>query len=47
MEIQVGDKSYILEEGDTIYYIAAVPHKITNIGSKDLIIISVISPASF
>lgn len=47
MKIQVGDKSYTLEEGDTIYYIAAIPHKITNIGTEDLVVISVISPASF
>ena len=47
MKIQIGDKFLTLEDGDSIYYIATIPHKITNIGNTDLIIISVISPASF
>lgn len=47
MKIQVGDKSFVLEEGDSIYYFASIPHKITSIGDKDLIIISAITPTSF
>jgi mannose-6-phosphate isomerase-like protein (cupin superfamily) len=47
MKIQVGDECFTLEEGDSIYYIASIPHKITSIGDKDLIIISVITPFSF
>ena len=47
MEIKIGDEFFILEEGDSIYYIASIPHKITSIGDKDLIIISAITPASF
>ena len=47
MEIQIGDEFFILEEGDTIYYIANIPHKITNIGEKDLIVISSITPSNF
>ena len=47
MKIQVGDEFFNLEEGDSIYYIAGIPHKITSIGDKDLIIISVITPFSF
>jgi quercetin dioxygenase-like cupin family protein len=47
MKIQVGDKFFVLEEGDSIYYFASIPHKITSIGDKDLIIISAITPTSF
>jgi len=47
MKIQIGDKFFTLEEGDTIYYFATIPHKITSIGDKDLIIISAITPTSF
>ena len=47
MKIQVGDEFFTLEEGDSIYYIASIPHKITNIGDKDLVIISAITPTNF
>ena len=47
MKIQIGDEFFILEEGDTIYYIANIPHKITNIGEEDLIVISAITPTNF
>jgi len=47
MKIQVGDEFFILEEGDCIYYIASIPHKITSIGDKDLIVISAITPTNF
>jgi transcriptional regulator with XRE-family HTH domain len=47
MEIKIGDEFYTLEEGDSIYYLASIPHKITSIGYKDLIIISAITPNNF
>jgi transcriptional regulator with XRE-family HTH domain len=47
MKIQIGDNEYELESGDTIYYIASIPHKITSIGDNDLIIISAMTPANF
>ncbi|HBY56341.1 MAG TPA: MerR family transcriptional regulator [Candidatus Atribacteria bacterium] len=47
MEIKIGDELFILEEGDSIYYLASIPHKITNIGDKDLIIISASTPTNF
>jgi quercetin dioxygenase-like cupin family protein len=47
MKIQVGDEFFTLEDGDSIYYIASIPHKITSIGDKDLIIISAITPTNF
>ena len=47
MEIKIGDEFFILEEGDSIYYIASIPHKITSIGNEDLIIISATTPTNF
>ncbi len=47
MEIQVGDKFYHLEEGDSIYYYASIPHKITNIGEEELVFVSSITPPHF
>jgi len=47
MEIQVGDAFYTLEEGDSIYYKASIPHKITSIGNNDLVFISSITPPRF
>lgn len=47
MKIQIGENEYELHAGDTIYYIASIPHKITSIGDNDLIIISAMTPANF
>jgi transcriptional regulator with XRE-family HTH domain len=47
MEIQVGDKFHTLKEGDSIYYIASIPHRIINIGEEELIFVSAITPPNF
>ena len=47
MEIKIGDEIFLLEEGDSIYYLASIPHKITSTGKKALIIISAINPNNF
>jgi transcriptional regulator with XRE-family HTH domain len=47
MKIQIGDEFFTLEEGDSIYYIASISHKITSIGEKDLIIISAFTSTNF
>lgn len=47
MEITVGDEVYRLEEGDSIYYYAAIPHKIVNVGDEELVFISAITPPRF
>ncbi len=47
MEIQVGDQYHRLGPGDSVYYIANIPHKITNIGEKELVFISAITPPNF
>ena len=47
MKIQIGDEFFTLEEGDSIYYFANIPHKITRIGEKALIIISAFTSTNF
>jgi quercetin dioxygenase-like cupin family protein len=47
MGIQIGDDSYELDEGDSIYYFATVPHRIVNIGDEDLEFVSTITPPRF
>ena len=47
MEIQVGEQFYTLERGDSIYYQASIPHRITNIGEGELVFISAITPPNF
>ncbi len=47
MKIKIGDEFFILKEGDSIYYLASIPHKITSIGDKDLIIISAVAHNNF
>ncbi|HIP92489.1 MAG TPA: cupin domain-containing protein [Thermotoga sp.] len=47
MEITVGDKIFILEEGDSITYPCTLPHKWRNIGDKEAIGIWVVSPPTF
>jgi len=47
MELQLGTETYILQEGDSIRFECAVPHRVTNIGQKPLRAIWVITPPSF
>ncbi|KKM11041.1 MerR family transcriptional regulator [Clostridiales bacterium PH28_bin88] len=47
MEIQLGEDTYILENGDSIYYFGAVPHKLKSVGEKQLVFISCITPPMF
>jgi len=47
MEIAIGSEVYKLEKGDSIYYNANLPHKITSIGKEDLVFISAITPPNF
>lgn len=37
LEVTIGEETYILEEGDTVYINANVPHKLTNIGIEECI----------
>lgn len=47
MDIDIGGEVYHLEEGDSIYYYAAVPHKLWNPGDKELVFLSAITPPLF
>lgn len=47
MEITIGDDTTVLEQGDSIYYFASVPHRIVNTGEGDLEFISTITPPRF
>ena len=47
MEMIVGEETFILEEGDSIYYFAAIPHKSISVGDDELIYISAITPPRF
>jgi len=47
VEIWVGEESFILGPGDTIYQSSTIPHRSRNIGDTDVIIIVAITPPSF
>jgi quercetin dioxygenase-like cupin family protein len=47
MKIQVGQDFYYLDEGDSIYYLSSIPHKIWNIGNEELVFVSAITPPAF
>jgi transcriptional regulator with XRE-family HTH domain len=45
--IELGDDTYHLIEGDSIYITENTPHRFTNTGSTPLVILSAISPPGF
>lgn len=47
MKIQIGQEYYLLEAGDSIYYLSSTPHKIWNVGDEELVFISAITPPVF
>lgn len=47
LEILAGDKTYILEEGDSIYLKENIPHNIYNPGPKKAVTISAMTPSIF
>lgn len=42
VQVQVGDQTYELEEGDSIYIPAGLPHNMTNIGSDTAVTINTV-----
>jgi transcriptional regulator with XRE-family HTH domain len=44
---KIGEDSYILEEGDSIYFDSTIPHYYKNIGDTDCISVWVVNPPSF
>ncbi|MEW6661592.1 MAG: helix-turn-helix domain-containing protein [Bacillota bacterium] len=47
MEVQLGEETHVLDEGDTIYYFGAVPHKLKSVGDQELVFLSTITPPLF
>jgi len=47
MEINIGGEVYRLEDGDSIYYYASIPHKLWSASAEDLVFISAITPPIF
>lgn len=47
MEIKVGEDTYHLEEGDSIYYFASIPHSLKNSGDSELVFLTAITPPRF
>lgn len=47
MEITIGEETYVLDESDSIYYFAAIPHKIVSVGDEELVFLSAITPPQF
>ena len=46
-KIVIGDQSYILKEGDNIYFNCSIPHNIFCNNNLKVKILSIISPPSF
>lgn len=47
LQVQLGDRIFILEEGDSISYSSSIPHKLSNIGPTPAKAIWVNTPAHF
>ncbi|HWQ75811.1 MAG TPA: XRE family transcriptional regulator [Syntrophomonas sp.] len=47
VQFTVGGETFSLEDGDSIYYNARIPHKFVNTGETEVTIISAISPPGF
>lgn len=45
--IKVAEEEHLLEEGDSIYFHAAIPHHIRNAGAGELEILAAITPPAF
>jgi len=44
LEFTIGNQTYILEEGDSIYFDASIPHKWKNVGTKDVHVVWAVTP---
>lgn len=47
LKITVGKQTAILGPGDAYYFDSLLPHVLTNVGKKELLFVSVISPPTF
>lgn len=47
LKVKWGDKEFILEEGDSIYFDSTVPHRYQNIGDTKAVSVWAMTPPSF
>lgn len=47
VRVYVGEETFDLNEGDTVYFDATLPHRIVNLGAEKAEILSAITPPSF
>lgn len=47
MQVQLGDETYVLEEGDSIYFKSTIPHRFKNVGDKPVMAVWVDFPPMF
>ncbi|WP_206811845.1 cupin domain-containing protein [Paradesulfitobacterium ferrireducens] len=47
LEITIANVTYLLDEGDSIYLQGEVPHRMVNVGDKELVLLSCITPPRF
>lgn len=45
--IKVAEEEYILDPGDSVYYYASLPHRISNCGDEELEFLAAITPPMF
>jgi len=43
----IGDKEYVMNEGDSISFDSSIPHKLANLGSQKAVLVTAITPPSF
>ncbi len=46
LEFSIGNQTCILEEGDSIYFDASIPHRWRNVGAKDVHVVWAVTPPS-
>lgn len=47
LEIRLGEKTYFVEEGDSIYFQSSIPHRFSNPMDSSLVVVVAASPPSF
>ncbi len=47
LEVQVGDETVLLQVGDSISFNGNLPHKFTNPGDQNAVVIAAITPPRF
>ncbi len=47
LEAVIGDNTYLLNEGDCIFYLPEVPHNLKNVGTETVQFLTIITPPEF